>query len=348
MLKAAVIGTGVISKEHLSFLSDSERAELVGVCDLSPVSAQYAAERYGARQAYTDMAKMLDDAKPDVVHILTPPHTHKIIAETCLQAGAHVICEKPVASSAAEFEELWAVAKRCGRHLIEDQNYRFNDPIIAINKMVEQGVLGDIKDVDIRLTLKVRDGGPYANENLKNPIHQMPAGVIHDFVTHMVYLAADYLPSFDQVSALWSNHGGGELFKYDDLDALVVGGDVHAHLRFNALTAPEGFAVAVRGSEGYVETDLFQPYLKAVIPRAGGGQLSPLANQFVNGFSMVKSSFVSFRNKVMQHTPYHGLARLLDKTYAAISAGEEPPIRYQDMQRTCQLIDLLVNSGGER
>ncbi|MEO1621287.1 MAG: Gfo/Idh/MocA family oxidoreductase, partial [Cyanobacteria bacterium J06632_3] len=66
-LKSAVIGTGVISKQHLSFLQGSDRANLVGVCDLSPAAANYAAEAFGATAAYTNYAEMLDVAKPDVV-----------------------------------------------------------------------------------------------------------------------------------------------------------------------------------------------------------------------------------------------------------------------------------------
>ncbi|HEY9887968.1 MAG TPA: Gfo/Idh/MocA family oxidoreductase, partial [Candidatus Obscuribacterales bacterium] len=98
-LKAAVIGAGAISKEHLAFLSQSPQATLVGVCDLSAAAAKYGAQRYGAQGAYTDYKKMLAEAKPDVVHVLTPPNTHKMIATDCLQAGAHVLCEKPITST---------------------------------------------------------------------------------------------------------------------------------------------------------------------------------------------------------------------------------------------------------
>src|SRR4051794_5060152 len=75
-LRAAVIGTGVISEEHLRFLSKDDRADLVGVCDLSPALARFSAERFDAEAAYTDSTVMLRNAKPDVVHVLTPPHTH--------------------------------------------------------------------------------------------------------------------------------------------------------------------------------------------------------------------------------------------------------------------------------
>lgn len=341
VLKAAVIGTGVISKEHLGFLAECDRAEIVGVCDLSPIAAKYAAQRYGAAKAYTDFKEMLAEAKPDVVHILTPPQSHKFLAQACLEAGAHVLCEKPLAATHEEFEELWAVAQRCDRHLIEDMNYRFNEPIRAIDQLVADGSLGEVKEVEIRMALDIRSGGRFADENLPSPIHKMPAGVIHDFITHLVYLAVPYLPSIDTVTANWSNHGGGDLFKYDDLDALVIGKDVHARFRFSAYAMPECFSVTVRGTRGYAETDLFQPYLKVVMPRSGK-QLSPLINHFVNGTGLVKATFRNLRNKIMQKTPYEGLKTLLDRTYTALATGQEPPITYSDMERTSRLIDALV------
>lgn len=187
-LKAAVIGTGAISKEHLSFLSKCDLAHLVGVCDISLAAAQYAARQFQANTAYTDYRQMLEVAKPDVVHILTPPNSHKAIATDCLQAGAHVICEKPITLTYDEFKDLWSIAQSCDRHLIEDQNYRFNEPILAIVQLIKDGILGEVQEVEVRMALDIRSGGRYSDENLPSPMHQYPAGVIHDFLTHLCYL----------------------------------------------------------------------------------------------------------------------------------------------------------------
>jgi predicted dehydrogenase len=349
VLKSAVIGTGAISKEHLSFLEKSDRARLAGVCDLSPVAAQYALQRFHAEAAYTDYRKMLSEVQPDVVHILTPPQTHKPIATDCLEAGAHVICEKPITPTYDEFKELWLVAQANDRHLIEDQNYRFNEPILAIQNLIADGTLGNVEEVEIRMALPIRSGGPYADKNLPSPLHRLPAGVIHDFITHLCYLALCFLPDdfseFDRVSAAWSNHGGGDLFKYDDLDALVIGNSAHARIRFSCHTQPDCFAVTVRGSKGYAETDLFQPYLRCVVPRKAGKQLSPLVNHFANGWELMGASMTNFRRKLMQRTPYEGLHRLLDKTYEALLSGNQPPISFDDMARTSRLVEALLAEG---
>ncbi|HSV16535.1 MAG TPA: Gfo/Idh/MocA family oxidoreductase, partial [Tepidisphaeraceae bacterium] len=272
-LRAAAIGTGKISAEHLRYLSGAGAragvSKLVGVCDLSPSMANFAAEEFGADGAFTDYAKMLADAKPDVVHILTPPHTHARLVADCLDRGAHVIVEKPVAPTHDEFLSLWERSQRTGRRLIEDHNYRFNEPILAIEKLLADGKLGDVREVEVRMALAVRDkGSRYMDQSLPHPSHRLPCGIIHEFITHLCYLALRFMPkdaAFDRVAAAWSKHGSDALFKFDDLDATVITGDVHARLRFTSHAAPDCFAVTVRGSKGYAETDLFQPHLRVAM-----------------------------------------------------------------------------------
>jgi predicted dehydrogenase len=341
VLKSAVIGTGTISKEHLSFLSKTQYARLVGVCDLSRIAAKYAADRFQVDSHYTDYREMLSDLKPDVVHILTPPQTHVKIAVDCLESKAHVICEKPITSTYDEFKYLWSVAQANNRYLIEDHNYRFNQPILKIERLIAEGLLGEVREVEVRMALDIRNGGPFADENHPHPIHNLPAGVLHDLITHLCYLTLRFLPNYDRAVAAWNNYGGDDLFKYDDLDALIIGGSVHARIRFSCYTQPDCFSITVRGTKGYAETDLFQPYLRCVRPR-GGKQLSPLINQFVGGRELIGSSIRNFRHKIMQRTPYEGLHHLLNFTYEALANGKQPPISFDDMAETSRLVDTLL------
>lgn len=348
-MRAAVIGTGAISAQHLAFLSSSPRANLVGVCDLSPVSAKVAARRHDAGGSFTDAAAMLDIVNADVVHILTPPNSHGFLARMALDHGAHVICEKPMTATSDEAVALLNHASLAKRHLVENHNYRFNDDVVTMHDNRVAGTIGTVREVEIRMALPVRDPkGRFADENLPNAIHKMPAGVIHDVLTHMVYLL-DHLSdhaTWDTVSATWSNHGGGDLFKVDDLDTVLVGhhanGSVHGRLRFSAQTSPDSFGIIVRGSEGQMSTDLFHPFLDIRKARAVGSQLTPIANHVVNGASLARAGFRNFGQKLLQHSPYHGLARFLDETYTAFAAGTTPPVTPRDIITAAQLIDRMV------
>lgn len=341
-LCAAVIGSGKISEEHLRFLRTRAGVRIGAVCDLSPAVGRFAADRFGASASYTDYKQMLAEVSPDVVHLLTPAHTHGPIAADCLRADAHVIVEKPVALSTDELDKLRSLARQCGRWLIEDHNYRFNPTVQAIESYVAAGQLGDVCDVDVRMCLNIRGaGGRYADRNLPHPSHGLPAGVIHEFISHLSYLALRFVADPDRVAARWQNVGGGNLFKYDDLDALVFSGPARARIRFCCRAAPDCFSLIVRGTKGWAETDLFQPYLRLVTQR--GGKLGPVMTHLSNGLHLAKSGLTNFRDKVLQRTAYEGLAVFLGQTYDALRAGSPPPVSYTDMERTCQLIDALVD-----
>lgn len=358
-LRTAVVGSGAISKEHLTFLSGrsqaagdvSDRVELAAVCDLSPVAADYAATEFGARRSYTEISEMLDGEDLDVVHILTPPSSHVPLATLSLEAGANVICEKPITASATELEKLLAVAERCDRAVMESHNYRFNDGYLAIQEAVDEGRLGRLTEVEIRICLPVTDpAGRFGDPNLPSPIHRMPAGVLHDFTTHFAYLLLGLSGEvkFQRVAAAWSNHSGMAHFRFDDLDALLIGegptGPVHARLRFDAGSAPDAFALTVRGTRGWMDTDFFQPHLRTVVPRPGGAQLSPIVNHVANGMGLVRDGVTNFGRKLLQQTPYHGLHRMLDETYRALAAGTALPVSAGDMLAASRLVDDLLDN----
>jgi predicted dehydrogenase len=362
-LRAAVVGSGAISAEHLGFLtgrlggrrtpdgSTAGRIRLVGICDLSTIAAEHGAATYGADAAYTDLSTMLADAQPDVVHVLTPPQTHVDLVSQALAAGAHVICEKPITPTSGELAALLEQAAAAGRHLVESHNYRFNQAIIDIAEAISAGRLGTVREVEIRVALPVTDpNGRFGDPNLANPIHSLPAGVIHDFTTHFSYLLLHLAGPvhFDRIAAAWSNHGGNPNFTFDDLDATLIGqgvdGPVHGRLRFDAGAGPDTFSVTVRGSAGWVETDLFQPHQRWVVPRAGGGQLSPIANHVANGASMLNDGIRNVGRKIMQHTPYEGLHRMLDLTYTALAGGHQPPVTPDDMMAASTLVDRLLEA----
>ncbi|MDH3683865.1 MAG: Gfo/Idh/MocA family oxidoreductase, partial [Acidimicrobiia bacterium] len=348
---------GAISHEHLSFLAGrttvgpvGDRVRLAAVCDLSPTAGAFASAEFGAETSHTDLTEMLETARPDVVHVLTPPETHPVLVAQALDAGADVICEKPITPDLATLDELLAKASARGRRLIESHNYRFNESIRRIRNEIDAGALGPVREVEIRIVLPVTDpAGRFGDPNLPNPIHRMPAGVIHDFTTHFAYLVRHLAPGVDyrRVAAAWSRHDDNALFRYDDLDALLIGegpdGAVHARLRFDARSAPDSFTVTVRGADGFAETDLFQPYVRFVRPRPGGAKISPIVNHLAGGATLLTAGVRNLGQKLLQHGPYEGLHRMLDEIYTALATGKEPPITTDDLRSASELVDLLLD-----
>lgn len=350
MLKVAVIGTGQIANEHLRFLSENRGIHRTAVCDLSAALAGFYADRFHFNSAYTDYRRMIHDTAPEVVHVLTPPHTHVPIIHACLESGAHVIAEKPATPTHRELMDLLELARAKERLLIEDHNYLFNRPVPEMKRLVRNGTLGDLKEIEVRMSMRVRDSSSrYADLNLPHPSHRLPAGVIHEFITHLCSLALHFMPvredrngpGFDHIHAVWNNYGGGDLFKYDDLDALIIDRGVHTRIRFSHSQWPECFLVSVRGTKGCAKTDLFQPFFHLETPQKIK-ELTPILNQFKFGWHLIGRSGKNLLDKVRQAGTYHGLSIFLAQTYQALSNGTEPPVSRESMDRVSLLADRLI------
>lgn len=346
-LRAAVIGCGAIAHEHLPYLSSSPRVELAAVCDSSNATATFMRDRFHAGASFTDAASMLEEVGPDVVHVLTPPQTHAALVTMSLDAGAHVICEKPMTGSAAETETLLNEASRRGRNLIESRNLLFNDLPIAIDHMVTDGRLGWVREVDVLLSLDLT-AGPFGDLNLSGPGVELPGGAVHDFLPHLAYLFLHFggrPEAIYQVTGFLENRSGNARVGYDHLDALIDAGKVRGRLRVASDIAPPAFRLVVRGTEGSVEGDFYNPFLRI----EGGvnvGKRAPL-EQIGSGLKLARAGVKNFFDKVRQHGTYHGMPRMLDAIYGALQAGETPPISHADMLETARLVDRIVALGKE-
>ena len=115
-IRAAIFGTGNIARQHVRGLrAHADRADLVAVLDVDRGRAAAFAVEHGIAGVYTDPAELLAGVRPDLVHICTPPNFHAPLAIAAMEAGAHVLCEKPLCASLAELDLIQAAEKRTGR-----------------------------------------------------------------------------------------------------------------------------------------------------------------------------------------------------------------------------------------
>ncbi len=347
IIKVALIGGGKISEQHLIALATTTGVNVKGVCDLSPAVARYTARRFGVERWFTDYRVMLKSINPDVVHVLTPPATHTEIARDCIDSGAHVIIEKPITLSNPEFNALWSYAEDHNLSIIENQNYRFNPPVQQLRSIVDSKKLGTIEEVEVRMSLNLRNGGRYADRNMPHPSHQLPGGVLHEFITHLAYLFLYFMPidtveQCDVMHAYWKNHEHDELFKYDDLDAIVMAGSTHGRIRFSSRQWPDSFSITVRGSKGIAYAEIFQPVCQIIISRRGGIHLTPFVNYWKEGVTSLKSAFRSIWRKIRNKNAYQGLEIFIKLYYEALRNGGEMPVSFKDINTANLLVDALL------
>jgi predicted dehydrogenase len=141
--RVAIVGTGGIARSHMNALQhEKERAEIVAAVDIAPQSLQSFCEQYEIAHAYADMQTMLDEQKPDLVHISTPPSTHFELAVQALKAGAHVFCEKPLVASLDEVDRLQAVERETGRTCSVVFQWRFGSGAQHLKRLIDNQELG--------------------------------------------------------------------------------------------------------------------------------------------------------------------------------------------------------------
>ena len=145
-LKVGVIGTGMIATAgHIpAWKSLKDDVEIVAVADILEDRAKLVAKTEGIPHAYGDWQKMLKEADLDIVSVCTPNAYHKEQTIAALQAGAHVLCEKPVATSAADAEAMFQAADAAGRVLLVGQSMRFTNRSRAAKEIMDSGRLGEV------------------------------------------------------------------------------------------------------------------------------------------------------------------------------------------------------------
>jgi predicted dehydrogenase len=146
-VRIGIIGVGGIANgKHMPCLTRLDNVELVAFCDLIRERAEEGAQKYGVTGAkiFTDYRELLSLEEVEVVHVLTPNSSHAELSIAAMRAGKHVMCEKPMAKTAAEAREMLAVSRETGRKLSIGYQSRYAPENQYLKKLIQNGELGEI------------------------------------------------------------------------------------------------------------------------------------------------------------------------------------------------------------
>ena len=142
--KAAVFGTGFMGRVHTEAIRRLGNVEVVAVASLDVSSERRLAEQFKVEQVESDYRKVLENPSIDAVHICAPNNQHFPMAMAAMEAGKHVVCEKPLAITVEEASALVAAAEKTGRRNCLNHNLRYYPLVQQIRRLREAGELGDI------------------------------------------------------------------------------------------------------------------------------------------------------------------------------------------------------------
>ena len=143
-IKFGVVGFGNIGKRHVQHILNNEQAQLVAICDEKTIEEKIEGVRY-----FTSIDAMLQDENIDVVNVCTPNYLHHPHTMLSLQYKKHVVCEKPMAISVSQCNEMIEAAIENEKTIFVVKQNRFNEPVQQVKKLMNENVLGNIYFINV-------------------------------------------------------------------------------------------------------------------------------------------------------------------------------------------------------
>ena len=207
----AIVGCGRIAQRHAHHIQNV--GKLVAVCDVEFEKAQKLAEEYGAK-AYHSIEDLLASGDVfDVVSVCSPNGLHAIHSIAALNAGKHVLCEKPMAINPHDCGEMIKAAEQANKRLFIVKQNRFNPPVAAVKKLIDEGKLGKIFSVHLSCYWN-RHNEYYANS--WKGTKGLDGGTLYTQFSHFVDLFYWMFGDVKEVSAYTSNYHHKDIIEFED------------------------------------------------------------------------------------------------------------------------------------
>jgi predicted dehydrogenase len=353
MLRVAIVGCGKIADDHAEQIAYVPGCAIVAVCDREELMARQLQQRLNAPAAFTDVSELIAQARPDVVHITTPPQTHYALGKLCLENGCHVYIEKPFTVNFAEAEELISLANRGNLKLTVGHNAQFSHAANEMRKLVAEGYLGGPPvHMESYYCYDLGDAR-YAKALLGDSSHWvrgLPGGLLQNTISHGISKIAEFMTgdapevvAYGFTSRLLQSVGEREIV--DELRVIINdGGAATAYFTFSSQMRPSLHLLRLYGPKNGLIMDENQ---QTVIRLKGARQKSYL-EQFLPPWSMakqyVKNSIGNIRKfaKADFQTNY-GMRFLIREFYRSIAENGLPPIPYHEIMRTARIMDDIFS-----
>jgi len=353
MLKAAIVGCGKIADAHASHLQYMEGCEITGVCDREPLMARQLCERFPVKRAFSDLAELVSEARPDVVHITTPPESHFEIARFCLESGCHVYVEKPFTVDADQAVRLVTLAQEKGLKLTVGHNYQFSHVARRMRALVESGYLGgDPVHMESYYCYDLGDPS-YARALLGDKQHwvrRLPGKLLHNIISHGIARIAEFLRGDDPkvvaygfVSRVLESIGESEII--DELRVIISDENRStAYFTFSSQMKPALHEFRIYGPKNGLIVD----QNLEILLRLRGTKFKSYADQFIPPVAFAKQHLGNlFANvRFFLHRDFHadsGMKCLIDSFYSSIREDRAVPIPYPEILRIARIMDAIFD-----
>jgi predicted dehydrogenase len=351
MLKAAIIGCGKIADSHAAQIQRINDCEIVAVCDREHLMAKQLHARFPIKQYFSDVTEMLQQTRPDVVHITTPPEGHFELGRLCIEHGASVYIEKPFTVYADQAAKLIDLAEKNGVKLTAGHNDQFSPVARRMRELVRSGYLGG-QPVHIESHYSYDLGDPsYARALLGDKNHwvrRLPGKLLQNIISHGIARIAEFLTTDDPqvvaygfTSPMLKSINETEIV--DELRVIVSEEErTTAYFTFSSQMKPSIHELRVYGPKNGFILD----HDHEILLKLRGKKYKSFADKFVPPVQFAKQHLgnLMFNAKLFLSNDFHvdsGIKHLIESFYRAVR-GEAPlPIPYREILLTAKIMDSI-------
>jgi len=302
--------------------------------------------RHGVKFAYSDLIPLLEEQRPDVVHVTTPPKSHAPLALASIEAGSHVFVEKPLAESAEDAARIIHATERSRKKLTVGWTYYFDPAVRKMRTRVSQGLIGTPVHVEI---LQAYDlAGNFGKVVLAQPdhwLHDLRGKLLQNNLDHLLSLAVEFLPEAASLQDLcaWSSADSVCPDLFDELRLTL--GDQRTSIRvtFSCRVRPIGYFLTIAGSKRTVRLNLTNQTLMVDSESALPGPLARLAGAFCEAQQSVMNLFQNGADLFRSDSfGLPGLRFLVAAFYQSIEQDDDVPIPYEHILSVSELMDDVI------
>lgn len=216
-LQFAIIGCGRIGQRHAGHIQTV--GKLAAVCDIEPAKAEELGKKHNAH-FYTNIEDLLQAEKNiDVIAVCTPNGLHAEHCIKALKAGVNVLCEKPMALTVKECGEMIKTAEKANKRLFVVKQNRFNPPVEAVKKLLDEDKLGKVYSVQLNCFWN-RDAAYYHNS--WKGTKKLDGGTLYTQFSHFIDLLYWMIGDVKQAKALIGNYAHEDIIEFEDTGVVIL------------------------------------------------------------------------------------------------------------------------------
>ena len=338
MLKGGIVGCGIIAnRSHMPVWRALKNVEIVAACDQNEDAAMATAKRFAIPRAYGDLSHMLEKESLDFVDICTPPTTHSQLSIQAMEAGLHVLVEKPMALSVSEADEMILAAEANRVKLCVVANFLFTPVVQKAKDLLNAGLIGDLVAVDVEV-LAFRGGAISRQDHW---CHDLPWGILNEYAPHPAYLQLAFLGNIHSVKAIAKKYSEFPWVTADELKVLLESEKGIGSFTISCSAPRDSFTLNVLGTTGKLHLDNLA--LTMTRSRYRGNRVDELVLDQLNLSFQLLAGVVSSSVRVFLGRRYYkaGHQGIIQKFVESIRDNLDPPFTGEDGRETIRVLEEI-------